>query len=62
MNDIFSFSRGKILLRDEDIYEKAFSESRSKTSEHNIYERSGLTPAAENKNSQNFTKTIENQS
>ena len=41
MCDIFFERRGRILLQDIDLYSKVFSESGSKTSEHNIYERAG---------------------
>lgn len=62
MNDFFTFTRGRILFDAEDIYGIFFSEARSKTAEHNIYERSKLNPGSENKNSQKSTKTSENQS
>ncbi len=60
MNDIFTFTRGKILLDTEDIYGRVFSEARSKTSEHNIYERAGKSLGSENGKTQKSTKTNEN--
>ena len=62
MNDIFTFSRGRILLDTENIYEKAFSEARSKTAEHNIYERSDINRVSESKKSRKKTETSDNQS
>ncbi len=62
MKDIFTFSRGKVLLITEDIYGRFFSDSRSKTSEHNIYERSRSSLGVENKTPQKTTETGENRS
>ncbi len=62
MSDIFSFSRGKILLEDTDLYGKFFSQARSKTAEHNIYVRSKNYFDSENEKTQKWAETGENQS
>lgn len=60
MYDIFSCGRGRVLLDSEDIYGRVFSETRVKTSEHNIYERSGKRLSPKNENSQKSTEIGEN--
>lgn len=60
MYDIFSFSRGRLFLEDTDLYAKFFSEARSKTAEHSIYDRSVKALGDENKNPRKLTKTEEN--
>ena len=60
MNDIFTFSRGRILLDAVDVYSRLFSEARSKTAEHNIYERSASSLACESEKTQKSTKKDEN--
>ena len=60
MCDIFSCGRGRILREDTDLYSRAFSQARSKTAEHNIYERSKNSLADENEKTQNLKKTEEN--
>lgn len=61
MCDGFSSSRGKILFDSEDICCKIFSSQRSKTAEHNIYERSKSYYGRENEKSQKLKKIEENQ-
>ena len=60
MNDLFSYSRGKILLKVPDFYSRIFTGARSKTAEHNVYERSGSASVKENKKAQNLKKTNDN--
>ncbi len=60
MNDIFTFSRGKILISTDDVYGRVFSEARSKTTEHNIYERVGKNLVSKNEKSQKSTETGKN--
>ncbi len=62
MSDIFSFNRGRVLLEDTDFYGKVFSEARSKTAEHNIYERSKNCLDSENEKTQKKTESEENES
>ncbi len=62
MHDIFSFSRGKILFESVNPYDRAFSESRSKTTEHSIYERSEMNLAHKSENSQKLKNNDEKHS
>lgn len=62
MSDVFSFNRGRILLKDTDFYDKIFSEARSKTAEHNIYERTKKCFDSENEKAQKKTESEENES
>ena len=60
MCDGFSSGRGKILFEAQSFYEKAFTEARSKTAEHNMYERSGKSLDRKNEKNQKSTETEEN--
>ena len=62
MDDFLHCGRLKLLFEDTDLYGRVFSESRSKTAEHNIYERSKLYLDSENEKFQKEAKTGENQS
>ena len=59
MDDIFSFSRGRALSEEQNFYDRAFPEARSKTAEHNIYERSGKSFDEKMKNLENQRKSKE---
>ncbi len=61
MCDIFSFSRGKILSEGQNFYDRAFPETRSKTAEHNIYERAGKSLVRKNVKPRKSTEIGENE-
>lgn len=60
MYDIFSHGRGRVLFEDTDLYGRAFPEARSKTTEHNIYERSKIYLDDETEKTQKLKKIEEN--
>lgn len=60
MCDGFMHPRGKILFDGEDVCGKIFSSQRSKTAEHNVYERSKSYSSEEKENPQKSKKTEEN--
>ncbi len=57
MNDFFSDGRGKALFEEPDLYGSFFFGARSKTAEHNIYERSKTGLAEKNEKNQKLKKT-----
>ncbi len=59
MNDLFCGGRGRALFEEADLYSDLFSEARTKTAEHNIYERSKNNLAE--KNGENQRKQKENE-
>ena len=62
MSDVFSFGRGRLFFDETDLYGRIFSQSRSKTAEHNIYLRSKNYLDFKNEKTQKKAETEENKS